>query len=402
MIDVTLDDDSTVTAMLVRDRVQFTVPAAGDAPERVIRAGVMEGTGESGKGLTGATFRNSVEFREERAPSPRVAHSHTLSVVLSADGGLDDATFGGNTRFEDGKTQATAADAHYQVGEGRLALSGSIGTQLPQVQDERITVNATTIDMTFDGPKLVAKGNVQSVMQGTKGSKSSKGSPKAAKTPGMLKDDQPAYVTGAGLDYDGEGDKAVYTGGARLWQADTAVSGDTITIDETTGDLYASSAAPGMMRSTFILDQVDSKTGKPKKVPTIASGQDMHYEDALRRATYTTSAHVNGPQGDLRAVKIELYLVEGGGALDRVEAYDQVNLKTDARTATGARMTVFRRRREVRDDRRAGARGGGVPRNDGQDVDFLRDRPIGLSSTATSRFARRRRAAARAPRTRPK
>jgi len=67
----------------------------------------------------------------------------------------------------------------------------------------------------------------------------------------------------------------------------------------------------------------------------------MHYEDALRRATYTTQAHVNGPQGDLRGVKIELYLVEGGGSLERVEAYDDVNLKTDARTATGKRMTYF-------------------------------------------------------------
>ena len=67
----------------------------------------------------------------------------------------------------------------------------------------------------------------------------------------------------------------------------------------------------------------------------------MHYEDELRRATYTTNAHVNGPQGDLRGVKIEMYFVEGGGSLERVEAYDDVKLKTDARTATGARMTYF-------------------------------------------------------------
>ena len=67
----------------------------------------------------------------------------------------------------------------------------------------------------------------------------------------------------------------------------------------------------------------------------------MHYEDAMHRATYTTNAHVNGPQGDLRAVKIELYLVPGGGSLERAEAYEEVNLRSDARTATGARMTYF-------------------------------------------------------------
>ncbi len=153
----------------------------------------------------------------------------------------------------------------------------------------------------------------------------------------MLKDDQPAYVTAPALDYDGEHGKAIYTGGSRLWQGDTAVTGDKITVDETTGDLFSN----GNVRTTFVLEQLDTKTKETRKVATIASSQDMHYEDALNRATYTTNAHVNGPQGDLRGVKIELYLVEGGGALERAEAYDDVKLKTDLRTATGARMTYF-------------------------------------------------------------
>ncbi len=155
----------------------------------------------------------------------------------------------------------------------------------------------------------------------------------------MLKDDQPANVTAAALDYDGALDKAIYTGGARLWQKDTAIAADTITIDEKTGDLFARDA--NQVRSTLPLEQVDSKTNEKKKVTSIASAKDMHYEDELRRATYTTDAHVNGPQGDLRAVKIELYLVEGGGSLEKAEAYDQVSLKADARTAKGQRMTYF-------------------------------------------------------------
>jgi lipopolysaccharide transport protein LptA len=156
----------------------------------------------------------------------------------------------------------------------------------------------------------------------------------------MLKDDQPANVTANNLDYDGEKDKALYTGSARLWQGDTAVAGDTITIDQTSGDLYSSSTA-GLVRTTMMLEQLDSKTQQTKKVLTVGTGKDMHYEDALRRATYTTNAHVNGPQGDLRGVKIELYFVEGGGSLERAEAYDDVIIKTDERTTTGNRMTYF-------------------------------------------------------------
>ena len=335
-IDVTLGDDGEVTSLLARDHVQLTIPPDKDSPERVIRSAVMEGKGEPGKGLTGATFRDSVEFREARTPNPRIAHSRTLTAVLTSDGGLDDARFGGGVRFEDGTTTASAADARYLVSKGHLELSGTVGPQPPQVQDDRIVVDATTIDLTFDGPKMLAKGDVRSVMKPHK--KSSERSKSEARTPGMLKDDQPAYVTGAALDYDGgEGDTAVYTGSARLWQRDTAVSGDTITIDGKTGDLYSH----GSVRSTLVLQQTDAQSQQQKTVPTIATSDDMHYEDALSRATYTNNAHTVGPQGDLRAMKIEMYLVEGGGSLERAEAYDHVNLKTDTRTATGTRLTYF-------------------------------------------------------------
>ena len=378
-LDVKLADDSTVTSLSARQQVQLTVPADKDTPARVIESDVMDGTGEPGKGLTGASFRHGVVFRELRQPNPRVAHSRSLNVRLTEGGGMDDAEFSGGTKFEDGATTASGLEAKYQVSKGRLLLTGKVGTQSPQVQDERISVVSTKIDMAFEGPKLIATGEVQSVMKPSKKAQDAKAPEKRKgtdptagpattapavvgpnsssakkpetpakgdetkhepKTPGLLKDDQPANVTAANLDYDGEHDKAIYTGSARLWQGDTAIAGDTITIDQTTGDLYASSTN-GLMRTTMMLEQLDSKTQQTKKVLTIATAKDMHYEDELRRATYTTNAHVNGPQGDLRGVKIEMYFVEGGGSLERVEAYDEVIIKTDERTTTGNRMTYF-------------------------------------------------------------
>jgi lipopolysaccharide export system protein LptA len=153
----------------------------------------------------------------------------------------------------------------------------------------------------------------------------------------MLKDDQPAYVTAPALNYDGDADKAIYTGGARLWQGDTAVSAEMITIDEKTGDLIGHNN----VRSSQIMQQTDSQTQEKKQVPTVATAQDMHYEDALHRNTYTTNAHMVGQTGDMRAVKIELYMAEEGGALERAEAYEDVTVKTDIRTATGNRLTYF-------------------------------------------------------------
>jgi LPS export ABC transporter protein LptC len=336
VIDVTVDPGGAVTSLVARDNVALSLPASSDGPRRVIKAANMNGAGEPGKGLTGAQFNRDVEFREQReGAAPRVARSRTLSVVLGANGGVDEANFAGGTTFEDGTTKADALEARYLVTQGQLLLSGEVKTQPPTVSDDRIRVEATTIDLTFDGPKMIAKGNVQSVSQPAR-----KGDAKSeTHVPGMLKADQPANVTAAALDYDGGIDKAIYTGGARLWQKDTAVAAEMITIDEKTGDLFARD--PKQVRSTLPLEQVDSKTNEKKKVTSIASAKDMHYEDKVRRATYTTDAHVNGPQGDLRAVKIELYLVEGGGSLEKAEAYDQVSLNADARIAKGQRMTYF-------------------------------------------------------------
>ena len=337
MITIDLAPDGAVTNLIARDKVELTLPQTAEAPGRVIKAATMDATGEPGRGLTGARFTNNVEFREQKAGAPpRVARSRTLSVVLAPGGGVDDALFGGGTRFEDGALVATGVEARYRVDAGTLALSGIMAGKPPEVRNERLIVNATTIDLTLDGPRMVAKGAVQSVTQPSRrkpGEKPADG----ATVPGLLKDDAPANVTAAALDYDGAADKAVYTGSARLWQAQTAIAADTITIDEKTGNLTAS----GSVRSSLPFEQVDSKTNETKKVTSIASSKDMHYDDAIRRATYTTNAHVVGPQGDLRAVKIEMYLAAGGGSLEKVEAYENVNLKTDERTATGERMTFF-------------------------------------------------------------
>ncbi len=339
VIDIEMGQEGEVTALVARDNVQLTIPATKDAPERTIRAAAMKGTGEPGRGLTGARFTDEVEFREVKARDQvRTSRSKTLDVVLASDGGIDDARFAGGTVFLDGALQARALDARYLVAKGQLELSGNVGSSRPQVQDARIFVEAVDIALTFEGPKMIAAGEVQSVLKPARRSEGTNGKREAeSKVPGMLKDDQPANITAAALDYDGAAKKAIYTGGARLWQGDTAISGQKITIDETTGDLFAH----GQVRSAMVLEQTDSKTNEKKKVNTLASAQDMHYEDAVRRATYTTDAHVNGPQGDLRAVKIELYLVEGGGSLERVEAYDAVTVRADARTSTGARMTYF-------------------------------------------------------------
>ena len=50
---------------------------------------------------------------------------------------------------------------------------------------------------------------------------------------------------------------------------------------------------------------------------------------------------MNGPEGDLRADKIELFLDKTGSRLDRVEAYGNVSLLSEQRHSTGVRLSYF-------------------------------------------------------------
>jgi lipopolysaccharide export system protein LptA len=341
-----------VNALTAREKVQLLLPAQQGAPERVIRARTMQGSGPPGKGLTSARFSDGVEFREGPTDgTPRVARARTLDLTMApGTGAVEDARFAGATRFEQGALRASAADGRYQVGRGMLELSGAERNRDPRVEDERITVDAKRIDLTFEGPVLIATTEVRSVLRPSTdtaaggaagrrpGTAATEKLPEPRSVPGMLKDDEPVHVIAAKLEYNGTRALATYTGGARLWQgADTTIHGDTIVLDEQSGDLKAS----GSVRSTFLLEQADDTGGPPTPVPSIASAKDLHYEDALRRATYTTDAHVNGPPGDCHADRIELYFGEEGSALERAEAYRSVKLIADARTSTGDRLTYF-------------------------------------------------------------
>ena len=63
--------------------------------------------------------------------------------------------------------------------------------------------------------------------------------------PSLLKQDQPVTVTSNRLEYDGAVGHAVYTGNARLWQGDTEVHGDTIIVDDKTGQPRGRTATCG-------------------------------------------------------------------------------------------------------------------------------------------------------------
>jgi lipopolysaccharide transport protein LptA len=268
------------------------------------------------------------------------------------------------------------------------------------VDDERAMIQAQRVDWTLDGKNMIADGDVKSVLKphkdpapapatATAGANGAKVDPKTQKPaqaagakpgapapavagaassdikrPAILKSDEPTNVTSKHLVYNSENGHADYTGDAWLWQAETSIKADAITIDENSGNLTATNN----VRSTMRLENRENKPGsggtgkpaasakagssatpsanQPRSSLTTATGKDLVYDDAKHLATYTTEARMVGPEGDLKGDKIELYLDDTGRGLERLEAYTKVTFLTTTpkgakRRGTGERLTYF-------------------------------------------------------------
>jgi LPS export ABC transporter protein LptC len=338
MLDIGLaPDGSTPISLIAREKVQLAIPAEAGVPARTIQSANLETKGAAGRGLTNARFYGSVRFLEAGRTGSRAARAETLDVTLKPGmSGFEDARFARGVRFEEGKLVATSAAARYDLDKGTLNLTGSeAGAPVPRVVNEQIAVEAATIDVTLEGPKMKATGSapdrVKSVLHPAP--KDAAPGTNAVKMPSMLKQDQPVNVTGAALDYDGTISRAAYEGSALLWQGDTSIKGETLVIDGKAGDLTATLAT-----STTLLEQT-GKDKKKERVRSIGTAKDFKYEDEPRRLTYVGDAHMISPEGDMTATRIELYLKPSGDELERAEAYEAVTLREQNRKTTGTRMT---------------------------------------------------------------
>jgi len=338
-LDLAFAPDASLTGVVGRGNVRVDLPGRPGTPARSVRAQAFDGAGEPGKGLTSARFSESVEYREEAhaGRAPRAARSTSLRLMLANDV-VTSAVFAGRVRFEEEGLQASSAQAEYDPAQGTLALSGADAGGGPRVADAQIQIEASAINVTLEGPRMTATGTVKTILQARTG-----------KLPGLLEPGNPVNVNANALDYQGPSGRAVYSGNATLWQGETAIRADVITLDRARGDLMASGAA----RSSLVLD-----TGV-----SVGRAVEIRYDDAVRRITYgppapapsgiapappgiapagtgpVAPAQLSGPQGDLRAGRIDVMLAKAGSSVERLEAYTGINIRLDTRVATGDRLT---------------------------------------------------------------
>ncbi|MEQ1869901.1 MAG: LPS export ABC transporter periplasmic protein LptC [Vicinamibacterales bacterium] len=337
MIDLALaPNGTTLKSLTARDEVRVSLPADDSGVARTIAAQALDGLGDDQRGLTGAHFSGGVQFTEKGANLERSARAATLDLaVASGFSSISDARFANGVRFTDGVLYSTSAFAKYALDAGTLELTGSDpASPTPHIVNDQLTVDAARVDVTLQGPIVKATGAVKSVLQ-PKG-RGSQTSETDLRMPSMLKQDQPVNVTAEALDYNGADAKAVYTGKALLWQGETQIKAPTISIDSKLGDLDTT----GPVAVVAMMSQ-EGKDGKPERVRSVGTADRFQYEDAKRRGVYTGTAHLRGPQGDLTADRIELFLEKSGDALERLEGYDAVSLRSATRKTTGTRLSYF-------------------------------------------------------------
>lgn len=337
MIDLALaPNGTTLKSLTARDDVRVSLPADDAGVARTVAAQALDGLGDDEHGLTGAHFSGAVQFTEKGAHLERSARAATLDLAVSPGfSSISDARFATGVRFTDGALYSTSAFAKYALDAGTLELTGSEPASLtPHIVNDQITVDAARVDVTLQGPIVKATGAVKSVLQPKK--KGSQTSETDLRMPSMLKQDQPVNVTAEALDYNGADAKAVYTGKALLWQGDTQIKAPTISFDSKLGDLDTT----GPVAIVAMMSQ-EGKDGKPERVRSLGTADRFQYEDAKRRGVYTGAAHLRGPQGDLTADRIELFLEKDGDALERLEGYDAVSLRSATRKTTGTRLSYF-------------------------------------------------------------
>ena len=301
------------------------------APSTTGADGVANGSGQV------AVFDGSVELREsDTPPAPasddRVMRADRVEAALAAGlAQLTQTRFIGNVRLESGRISAEADEAVYAPDAALFTLLVSEATdRTPRLDDQRGFVQAETMAIGLDGPNIEAVRDVKGVLAAAEADGSS-----TTVRPGLFASGPPIHLVAGRFVYDGAQSLATYSDGARLWQGSTEFRGQTVLIDETTGDI----SAEGSVRTRTTMLQNDETIDDVVETTTEGSAGTLFYDNRSRQATYTTDALLSSPGFTLGSDAIELFLHDDARTLARIEADGEVALELDTRSVTGDTLT---------------------------------------------------------------
>jgi lipopolysaccharide export system protein LptA len=255
--------------------------------------------------LSGLVGRDVTIHRVSANAAPQISTAGRLSASFGADGQWSTVDETGGISFQEGDRRASAQQAQIDRNSGEAKLDGS-----PVISDSLTRTTATTITLGQKSGEFVAEGGIISTYlpatEGTRGNSTA----------------QVIHITAARLSGSTTTGRAVYLGGARLWQGQSVLQANQIAISRDQKDLQAT----GNVAAVF------PQTSAPSVMPVSSKktqGPNL-WEIRAPVLSYSNQENQVHAQGGVRIVSGEISLTSR--ALD---------VDLEPRTHSGAAPSPF-------------------------------------------------------------
>lgn len=223
----------------------------------------------------------------------------------------------GDAKFNELDRNGTANTIAYTAADETVRLRGGD----PTVWDSRARTKAVEIDSNNTTHVSVCRGKVATTYYSQEQTNGA--------TP-FRKVKSPVYISGDRAEIDHDSGRAVYSGSARMWQDDSYVRGDSITLYNTEKRMESW----GHVQSA--LYQAKQQTGSSTAVvPVFATADFMRYSDAERLLHYENNVDIKQGTDRLTSGVADVYLQKDLNEVERTIAQKNVTIVQPGRRGTG-------------------------------------------------------------------
>jgi len=326
VFDVSLREDRTLEEAVAReDAVLVVQPGPGQPRERkTLKGSVLTFRWDDKGRLAELLGQKDTEFvGEPLAPDkspPRRVKSRNFQVLFEPETGeVNSVEFNKDVEFERGAQKARSDRGFYDGKESKLTLN-----EEPTLQDteQGSRLEAETIELFTNTGDARARHGVRHTLE--------RGTGVAG---GLIGGDDVAVVSARNFQYEAKSHTARYREGALLRSGKSELRAT---------EIRRIDPGPGQRRLEASGDVVTlmfprTTPGEPERKPIDARAQEMTYEESKRRLVYKGDVVLTQAEVRTKSPEAILLLSKDGGELERLEAFDPVELKQDKRTATGQR-----------------------------------------------------------------
>lgn len=217
----------------------------------------------------------------------------------------------------------TAAKAEYQGVSQVFRLTGN-----PQFQDSQLQMSAQQMQVNRASGVMTATGAVQTTLL------------HASRGHSAMPSGDSTHIIADQAQFNRPEQQAIFTGHARLWQAESVIEAPVIKILQRQQSLQAYGNQQDAVRCTFVSSQAAGATAKQQPVPVDVTSEQLLYSNAEQKAHFTGNVRVTMQGSQLQAQSADIFFEPSSSRMvvDRMVVDDNVKLVQPGRYGTGAKI----------------------------------------------------------------